>query len=266
MDVLKPRPIAAQAVQGKRPTKGLADDGYTPIEDRDALRRFTIAAYDVGFRYAEYCITAPLLFLAVLALLTVDAPAWLYLTGYWLIQACNVIGLAYHATICSDLLRDGLRAMDKGSPPIEPTTVTEWMRALIANGSWCVLITTKTHTCHPPKLTNMRDRYDRGMQHAYLLESSWLCLLIPIGGLIYMVRSWILSTEVPWIASLMIWLLLVMYCSFGVVPSLIYATYRRDLIQKLPWVLDILNVAAKFPIPILVLIAFTTRPNGFHVC
>lgn len=30
----------------------------------------------VIFRYVEYCITAPLLFLAVVCLLVVDAPAW----------------------------------------------------------------------------------------------------------------------------------------------------------------------------------------------
>lgn len=37
---------------------------------------FKKAIHMVGFRYLEYCITAPLLFLAVMCLLTVDAPAW----------------------------------------------------------------------------------------------------------------------------------------------------------------------------------------------
>ena len=32
--------------------------------------------WGVFFRYVEYCITAPLLFLAVVCLLVVDAPAW----------------------------------------------------------------------------------------------------------------------------------------------------------------------------------------------
>ena len=37
---------------------------------------FLYAMDAVGFRYLEYCITAPLLFLAVMCLLVPDAPSW----------------------------------------------------------------------------------------------------------------------------------------------------------------------------------------------
>ena len=53
--------------------------------------------WGVLVRYLEYCITAPLLFLAVVCLMVVDAPAWLFLTGYWLLVACNAVGCALHA-------------------------------------------------------------------------------------------------------------------------------------------------------------------------
>lgn len=36
----------------------------------------TEQVWGIFFRYVEYCITAPLLFLAVVCLLIVDAPAW----------------------------------------------------------------------------------------------------------------------------------------------------------------------------------------------
>lgn len=81
-----------------------------------------------------------------------------------------------------------------------------------------------------------------------------------------MTRGWILSPEVPAIALTMIWLLIVGYSMFGVVPSVVYAMYRRDLMSKLPWILDILNLTAKFPVPILILIAFATRPAMFRAC
>jgi hypothetical protein len=42
-----------------------------PSEDVD-----TEMVVGVLIRYAEYCVTAPLLFLAVVCLLIVDAPAW----------------------------------------------------------------------------------------------------------------------------------------------------------------------------------------------
>ena len=44
--------------------------------DKKAEHSFKKTIHMVGFRYLEYCITAPLLFLAVMCLLTVDAPAW----------------------------------------------------------------------------------------------------------------------------------------------------------------------------------------------
>ena len=128
-------------------TTGGGTKGYEGImlEDDVSMRSFHTAVYEVFFRYIEYCITAPLLFLAVMCLLTVDAPAWLFLFGYWLIQACNVLGIAYHATICTDLLRDytneeqprtqggsgtnNAKASGTGSP-------LEWFKGVLANGSW----------------------------------------------------------------------------------------------------------------------------------
>lgn len=124
----------------ERPRKTLAADGYIPIESEseEGVHAFVQAAYEVGFRYSEYVITAPLLFIAVLTLLTVDAPAWLFLAGYWAIQACIATGAAFHATFCSDLLRDAQVLLDGRStaPPQSNTTPVEWLQSLIANGSW----------------------------------------------------------------------------------------------------------------------------------
>ncbi len=101
-----------------------------------------------------------------------------------------------------------------------------------------------------------------------MLLASWICLVLPIGGLVYMTRFWLFgaSSEMPWIALTMIWLMLLSYCSFGIVPTVIYIMRNRDAILVLPWVLDVLNILSKLPVPFLVLIAFSTRPAGFHPC
>jgi hypothetical protein len=57
--------------------------------------------FGVAMRYAEYCVTAPLLFLAVVCLMVTDAPAWLFLTGYWLLIVCNALGIALHLSFSS---------------------------------------------------------------------------------------------------------------------------------------------------------------------
>ncbi len=78
----------------------------------------------VAFRYAEYCVTAPLLFLAVVCLLTVDAPAWLFLSGYFMVMACNLLGIALHYSITTKADGDA----DKGW--------VLWLNDLIMTGTW----------------------------------------------------------------------------------------------------------------------------------
>lgn len=78
----------------------------------------------VAFKYAEYCVTAPLLFLAVVCLLTVDAPAWIFLSGYFMIMACNLLGIALHYSITAKVKSDS----DKGW--------VLWFNDIIMTGNW----------------------------------------------------------------------------------------------------------------------------------
>ena len=56
----------------KRPYDTLANDAAGP----NTLSLDTEIFWGVIYRYAEYCVTAPLLFISVVCLLYVDAPAW----------------------------------------------------------------------------------------------------------------------------------------------------------------------------------------------
>ena len=80
--------------------RGIAtDEQGLPGPDKEDKKYETV--YGVAFRYAEYCVTAPLLFLAVVCLLVVDAPGWLFLTGFWLVLVCNALGIALHLSVCA---------------------------------------------------------------------------------------------------------------------------------------------------------------------
>lgn len=83
----------------------------------------------VVWRYAEYCITAPLLFLAVACIMVTDGPAWLFLTGYWLLIVCNAIGIALHVSFC--YARPLLPAEGGGLLPL--------ITGLFFAGPWCAL-------------------------------------------------------------------------------------------------------------------------------
>ena len=78
----------------------------------------------MAFRYAEYCVTAPLLFLAVVCLLTVDAPAWLFLSGYFMILTCNLLGITLHYSIMAQAEQPGGDGW------------LQWVTNILLTGSW----------------------------------------------------------------------------------------------------------------------------------
>ena len=98
----------------------------------------------------------------------------------------------------------------------------------------------------------------------YNLQGAWFAILVPVTGLVYLTRSVLLNPNIPVIALAMIWNLLVSYLMFGVVPSFVYVTHMGR--RVLPWLLDILNIAAKFPLPVIIIVGFITRPVSMRPC
>ena len=98
----------------------------------------------------------------------------------------------------------------------------------------------------------------------YNLQGAWFAILVPFTGLVYLTRSVLLNPNIPVIALAMIWNLLVSYLMFGVVPSFVYVTHVGR--RALPWLLDILNIAAKFPLPLIIIVGFITRPVSMRPC
>ena len=68
-----PRSIHALKTKTDDDAAQQEEASQTSRESRDAEYE---QVFGMFFRYAEYCVTAPLLFLAVVCLLVVDAPAW----------------------------------------------------------------------------------------------------------------------------------------------------------------------------------------------
>jgi hypothetical protein len=85
--------------------------------------------YGVVLRYAEYCVTAPLLLLAVVCLMVADGPAWLFLTAYWLLIVCNALGVVLHITFSEH--QDTVRRSQSDSGGIVPCFVQ-----LFFTGPW----------------------------------------------------------------------------------------------------------------------------------
>ena len=97
-------PSSVQGLSNRRAHAQLMDPVPEQADDEGrAVDKEYERVWGVVVRYAEYCITAPLLFLAVTCLMVVDAPAWLFLTGYWLLVVCNAVGIALHLSFTDTL-------------------------------------------------------------------------------------------------------------------------------------------------------------------
>lgn len=68
----------------------------------------------------------------------------------------------------------------------------------------------------------------------------------------------------PLLVLILIWNLLITYSLFGVVSTIVYATRMGR--RSLPLLLDFLNLTAKFPLPIVILTGFITRPATTRFC
>jgi hypothetical protein len=115
-------PLCVQSLRARKPLSDYEE------EQTSVTGSFVDAGYEndmgVVFRYAEYCITAPLLFLAVVCLMVVDAPAWLFLTGYWFVFTCNAFGITLHI----DFKEYSAKRNDGGAGP--------WFAKILIPGPW----------------------------------------------------------------------------------------------------------------------------------
>ena len=98
----------------------------------------------------------------------------------------------------------------------------------------------------------------------YCLQGAWLAVLTPISGLIYVTRGWLFSNNIPTLVAFLVWNLLITFLMFGVVPTFVYVTGKgRNSLTNL---LDLLNICAKFPLPVVIIVGFITRPVSLRPC
>jgi hypothetical protein len=97
-----------------------------------------------------------------------------------------------------------------------------------------------------------------------LLQWAWISLLLPLGGLIVLTWDFLVSTDMPVLVLLLIWNLILSYSSFGIAATFVYITRLGR--RRLDLILDMLNLTAKFPVPVMILVGYITRPGTNKFC
>jgi hypothetical protein len=206
-----------------------ADDSSASQQVSSAMQEEMIV-----WRYFEYCLTAPILWVAVFSLLVVDAPAWMYITGYMCILLCNLYGIPLQ--LIEMTIDDTQRAHFDGWNSVGSF--------LFSFGSLDLLSVTK---------------------YIYL-QMSCLNLLIAFVPLFYVARNAFLSSTLPWFVIFIVWSLCISYCSFGLVGFCFYAFAYSQGKAYMPMIYDLLSLTAKVSISLSLLYGYIMKPGGSNSC
>ena len=165
----------------------------------------------VALRYAEYTITAPELFVAVLCIFIVEPPAFMPLTGLVLIGMCNLGGLQMHWALVA--------ACEPDSPPTDAER-----RAIRVPASWLA---------RTPPLKRDREAQGEecnksfGLVECGLLDT-WCLYAMAMLIIAYQGQLLLLSAP-PWYVTASAWFLLISYTSFGVWATMCYTLGWGDV-------------------------------------
>lgn len=202
-----------------------------------------------AMRYWEYCVTAPELFLAVLAVFVRDPPAFMAIGGYAMIVLCNLYGVMLHYALV------GFPADAHGQYTPLPPAPRGQARALVVPPAWL--------GAEPePGFAELVEKVSWGSyiaSNTSTLFNSWLVFAMAMGLILYQ-QTFLTSGDPPVYVVFSGWSLLVSYASFGVWATAVYlfperlaGWLARPCGTRGPWQLlnrglDVLSVSAKLSI------------------
>ena len=247
---------------------------------------------EVILRYLEYCMSASLLFIAVLSLFVVGPPAWTFIVGFVSILMCNLFGA------CLQLVQIELtdESLAQPAPPgalsvqaggVDPPALAQYNVKLHYTPLLKVPFQVAVTRRQAPGASLEADdqapaipdpNRPRHAGHAMLAfigagtwHEHWVCKLLYMEGawfglangmllIFYLGQGYLTNTSMPTFVLIGLWNMIALYCMFGVVATYFYVDNRYWY-----WLepsLDVLSLAAKLPIVMSLLIGFLQGPWG----
>jgi len=232
-------------------------------------------------RFAEYCITAAELWVAVLAVFVTDPPAFMTICGYTLILLCNLYGALLHYSMVSNKMTCELKRNGGAGIPPQMLMIRHepHQRRLAMPTTW------SRGSRYSALSSDATDRFYRMRVHVWgsyiasdtsTLLNSWLAYGIALIFIFYQ-QTFLFSPDPPWFVVFSGWSLIVTFTSFGLWITVIYwfPSWVERRLRCLPeWLapretydlavrgLDILSVSAKLSIVGALSFGFVFRADG----
>lgn len=228
----------------------------------DSLRLAELPA----MRFAEYCITAAELWVAVLAVFVSDPPAFMTIGGYTLILLTNLYGLLLHYSLISNNMKGALLSRVPDQLYMPAPAAPQERRELVVPAEWGSAAEQETAGAYERLAFYMVQHRVWGSYIASdvsTLLNSWLAYAVAI-ALVFYQQTFLFSPDPPAFVVFAGWSLLVFYTSFGLWITALYWSPKwisklcvwcprcialdRDTLNLAVRGLDILSVNAKLSI------------------
>lgn len=211
----------------------------------------------LALRFCEYCITAAELWVAVLSVFVMDAPAFMSLGGYTLILLTNLYGLLLHYSLASDNTKITLNCQPRQRYLRVPDSMlgirmdaTINLKKIFQAEVWGSFIASNMST----------------------LLNSWLAYGVAM-GLIFYQQTFLTSSEPPAFIVAAGWSLIISYTSFGIWMTLVYwypsvlpklcgCVGKKNTYEIAVLGLDILSLSSKLSIVFSLSWGFIFRAEG----
>jgi hypothetical protein len=251
----------------------------------DSLRTAELPA----MRYAEYCITAAELWVAVLAVFVTDPPAFMTICGYALILLCNLYGALLHYSTVSNYMGNVELTASAGAIPSQAVMLHSHQRTAHRGRRLAV---PKTWSSMGPRYEGVPGGDEPSAGTSYLFQrhvwgsyiasntstllNSWLAYAVAI-ALIFYQQTFLFSGDPPAFVVFSGWSLITTFTSFGLWISVLYSypakvgawcrclpewAAPRETYELAVRGLDILSVSAKLSIVGALSFGFVFRADG----
>lgn len=224
-----------------------------------------------ALRYAEYCITASELWVAVFSVYVQDAPAFMSLGGYLLIFLTNLYGMLLHYSLITDNAESKLGISMKIPSVLVMKSASGVRRGLRV--PWSMLSTDPDRQFYYTAM----EKDEQQLWGAYItsttstLLNSWLAYVVAMGIIFYQ-QTFLFSSEPPAFVVFAGWSLIVSYTSFGIWMSIVYCypwlatrvccCVKKDIYEIALYGLDVLSLSSKLSIVGSLAYGFIFRAEG----
>lgn len=226
-----------------------------------------------ALRFAEYCITAAELWVAVLCVYVQDPPAFITIGGYTLILLTNLYGLLLHYSLVSSELKTTLMDSRFCVPSkVVPSQVRMESGRVFRIPVSMLRADAKELAEQYVEWTKLRMWGSYIASNSSTLLNSWLAYAVAM-SLIFYQQTFLFSSDPPAFVVFAGWSLIVTYTSFGVWVTLAFLwprlatkvcrfTGEKETFRVLVIGLDVLSLSAKLSIVGSLSYGFIFRGEG----